>query len=74
MADSSGNIISSWGDIVSPIFPRSAVKMIQALPLIETGAAERFRLTDEHLALACASHSGERGHVRAVGLVGTPIA
>jgi L-asparaginase II len=66
MADSSGNIIASWGDTVSPIFPRSAVKMIQALPLIETGAAERFRLTDEHLALACASHSGEPGHVRAV--------
>ena len=66
MADSSGNIIASWGDIVRPIFPRSAVKMIQALPLIETGAAERFRLTDEHLALACASHSGEPGHVRAV--------
>ncbi|MEA2968638.1 MAG: hypothetical protein QOE78_1899, partial [Alphaproteobacteria bacterium] len=37
-----------------------------ALPLIETGAAERFRLNDEHLALACASHSGEPGHVRAV--------
>jgi L-asparaginase II len=66
MADSSGNVIASWGDIVSPIFPRSAVKMIQALPLIETGAAERFRLTDEHLALACASHSGEPEHVRAV--------
>ena len=40
--------------------------MIQSLPLIETGAAERFRLNDEHLALACASHSGEPGHVRAV--------
>jgi L-asparaginase II len=66
VADSSGHIIASWGDIASPIFPRSAVKMIQALPLIETGAAERFRLTDEHLALACASHSGERGHVQAV--------
>ena len=66
VADAGGHIIASWGDIASPIFPRSAVKMIQALPLIETGAAERFRLTDEHLALACASHSGERGHVRAV--------
>lgn len=66
IADSSGDIIASWGDIVGPVFPRSAVKMIQALPLIETGAAERFRLTDEHLALACASHSGEPRHVRAV--------
>lgn len=66
VADSVGDIVASWGDIVTPIFPRSAVKMIQALPLIETGAAERFRLNDEHLALACASHSGEPGHVRAV--------
>jgi L-asparaginase II len=66
IADSSGNVIASWGDIDRPIFPRSAVKMIQALPLIETGAAERFRLTGEQLALACASHSGEPAHVRAV--------
>jgi L-asparaginase II len=66
IADSRGDIIAAWGDIDRPIFPRSAVKMIQALPLIESGAAERFRLTDEHLALACASHSGEPVHVRAV--------
>jgi L-asparaginase II len=66
IADSRGDIVAAWGDIDGPIFPRSAVKMIQALPLIESGAAERFRLTDEHLALACASHSGEPVHVRAV--------
>jgi L-asparaginase II len=66
IADPSGNIIAGWGAIDRPIFPRSAVKMIQALPLMETGAAERFRLTGEQLALACASHSGEPAHVRAV--------
>jgi L-asparaginase II len=66
IADSGGNVIASWGDIDRPIFPRSAIKMIQALPLLETGAAERFRLTGEQLALACASHSGEPAHVRAV--------
>jgi L-asparaginase II len=58
--------ISAWGDIDRLVFPRSAVKMIQALPLIETGAADRFALSDCEIALACASHSGEPGHVIAV--------
>jgi L-asparaginase II len=66
IADSRGHIVAAWGDIDHPIFPRSAVKMIQALPLIECGAADRFRLTGRQLALACASHSGEPAHVHAV--------
>ncbi len=49
-----------------PIYPRSAVKPLQALPLIETGAADKFSLTDKELALACASHKGEPAHVDAV--------
>ena len=48
------------------MFPRSAVKALQALPLVESGAAERYAFTGEELALACASHSGEPGHVAAV--------
>ena len=46
--------------------PRSAIKPIQALPLVSTGAAEAFGLTDVELALACSSHDGERGHVDGV--------
>jgi L-asparaginase II len=46
-----------------PVFPRSAVKALQALVLIETGAADKFGFGDEELALACSSHSGEPGHV-----------
>jgi L-asparaginase II len=61
-----GEMLAAWGDVERSIFPRSAVKMIQALPLIESGAADRFRLTDVQIALACASHSGEPGHVRAI--------
>lgn len=61
-----GDVVAAWGDVERPVFPRSAVKMIQALPLIESGAADRFRLTGAHIALACASHSGEREHVDAV--------
>jgi L-asparaginase II len=66
IVDAEGHTLAAWGDVERPIFPRSAVKMIQALPLVESGAADRFRLTDAHIALACASHSGEPGHVGAV--------
>ena len=54
------------GDVTTPIFPRSAVKALQALPLVETGAADAYGFGDEELALACASHSGEPGHVAGV--------
>ncbi len=50
------------GDVAQPVFPRSAIKALQALPLVESGAAERFRLTDAEIALACASHGGEPEH------------
>jgi L-asparaginase II len=69
VVDADGGIVQSLGDIERPVFPRSAVKALQALPLIESGAAERFRLTDAELVLACASHSGERMHLEQVGSV-----
>jgi L-asparaginase II len=53
---------TATGDIERPVFPRSAVKVLQALPLVQSGAAERFGLVDEELALACASHGGEPRH------------
>jgi L-asparaginase II len=62
IVDSSGAVHSALGDITRPIFPRSAVKVLQALPLVASGAADRFGLTDEELALACASHGGEAAH------------
>ncbi len=60
--DADGAVLLSLGDVDRPVFPRSAVKAIQALPLMESGAAERFGLTDPEIALACASHSGEPAH------------
>ncbi len=60
----SGQTISCAGDIVAPIFPRSAIKAFQCLPLIESGAAERFGLNDEEIALCCSSHNGEPEHLR----------
>lgn len=66
IVDSDGNVLSAWGDIDSPVYARSALKPIQAIPLVETGAADRFALGDAEIALACASHGGEPGHTQAV--------
>ncbi len=66
VVDAAGKIVHSAGDPHMPIYPRSAAKPLQALPLIETGAADRFGLTDKELALACASHKGEPAHIEAV--------
>ncbi|HEY0291824.1 MAG TPA: asparaginase [Hansschlegelia sp.] len=63
VSDAAGGLLLSIGDVERPVFPRSAVKAIQALPLVESGAAARFGLTDQELALACASHGGEPEHV-----------
>ena len=66
LVDTSGRIVEAWGDATRPVMPRSAIKPIQALPLVSTGAADAFGLTDVELALACGSHGGEPGHVDAV--------
>ena len=66
VVDADGATVLALGDVASPIFPRSAVKALQAMPLVETGAADRYRLDDEELAIACGSHGGEPAHVAAV--------
>ncbi len=63
VVDANGAVHTAWGDIDRPIFPRSAVKLLQALPLITSGAADDLKLSDEQLALACSSHGGEPEHV-----------
>lgn len=62
VVDADGKTVLALGDIETPVFPRSAVKAFQALPLVESGIADRFGLTDEELALAISSHSGEVRH------------
>ncbi len=62
ICDASGGIVEAWGDPGAIIFPRSSCKMIQALPLVETGAADAAGLSEAHLALSCASHSGAHIH------------
>jgi L-asparaginase II len=66
VADSAGKIVFALGDLETPVYPRSSLKPIQALPLIESGAADAFGLSDEEIALACASHSGEPMHTTRV--------
>lgn len=68
VADADGRLRSALGDVERPIFPRSALKPIQAIPLVESGAADAFAVSDEELALACASHSGEKMHTERVAL------
>jgi len=63
VVDSAGGLVFAFGDIERPIYPRSAVKAFQALPLIESGAADRMGFSAEAMALACSSHSGEAEHV-----------
>jgi L-asparaginase II len=60
--DADGGIVLSLGDVERPVFPRSAVKALQALPLFESGAADRYGLSEPEIALAVASHSGEPAH------------
>lgn len=66
VCDPAGRVIHQWGDIERLVYPRSAIKVLQALPLIETGAADAFGLSNTELALACASHNGEAIHTETV--------
>jgi L-asparaginase II len=63
VVDGDGRIVFSAGDVDAAVFPRSACKAMQALPLIETGAADAYGFGNRELALACSSHSGEPEHV-----------
>lgn len=66
VVDAAGRVVSSAGHIEVPIFARSAVKPLQALPLVESGAADALSLSQKEIALACASHRGEPAHADAV--------
>ena len=66
VADADGTVLHEQGDARRPVFPRSAVKPLQALPLVESGAARRFAVSEQELALACASHGGEPMHTERV--------
>jgi len=66
IVDAGGHVLARWGDIDAPVYPRSAIKSLQAIPLVESGALDAFGLGDEELALACSSHNGEARHTELV--------
>ena len=66
ICDDTGQIVEAWGDPAAQVYPRSSAKMIQALPLLESGAADAHGLSAEQLALSCASHNGAAIHTTRV--------
>jgi L-asparaginase II len=65
--DGDGKVVFSAGDIKAAVFPRSACKAMQGLPLVESGAADAYGFGNRELALACSSHSGEPEHAALAG-------
>lgn len=66
IVDGSGRLLYQVGDAAKVSFWRSSAKPIQAMPLVMTGAAERFGFGAEHLAVFCASHNGEKVHTQTI--------
>lgn len=66
VVDSGGSVLYAAGDPDRVTFLRSSAKPLQALAMVESGAAEHFDLTDREIAVMCASHAGEPFHVAAV--------
>lgn len=62
IVDAQGNVQGQWGDIKQPVYPRSSNKALQALAMMESGAADEFGFSDAEIALACSSHGGEEIH------------
>jgi L-asparaginase II len=67
--DGNGETVLSLGSPETVTFFRSACKALQALPCITSGAADAFEFSEEEIALACSSHSGESRHVRIAQLM-----
>ena len=66
VCDPDGNVLQAVGDPGAYIYARSSAKPFQALPLVHSGAADAFGLTDRELAVVCASHNAEEPHLAAV--------
>lgn len=66
VVDAKGTLLKSAGDAYFKTFIRSSAKPIQAMPVIFSGAAEKYGFTVRELAVMCASHSGEAIHVETV--------
>lgn len=66
VTDAAGRVVEGAGEWSRPVFVRSSVKCLQALPLLEIGAADRFDYSDAEVALALSSHNAEPCHTEVV--------
>ena len=62
ITDATGKDLLCLGDVDEPVYPRSAIKALQCLPVIESGAADHYGFAASEIALCCASHSGTTSH------------
>ena len=69
VCDGQGRAVTVHGDPERLTWMRSTMKPFQALPLVEDGVVEALGITEEELAVICASHSGEPMHVELVGSI-----
>lgn len=61
-----GEMLVALGDVFQEVYPRSAIKPLQALAMMESGAVDKFGLTDKEISLSCASHNAEPDHIATV--------
>ncbi len=66
IVDKNNEVIYSQGDIDQLCYPRSAMKFFQQIPLIKSGAIEKFGFTQKEIAILCGSHNGENAHIETV--------
>jgi len=66
VADPAGQMIQAFGDVTQPVFLRSAAKPFQVMPAVLSGGIDGFGITEQELAVLCASHSAEPRHMEAV--------
>ncbi|MGB1360683.1 MAG: asparaginase [Alphaproteobacteria bacterium] len=66
VVDTQGNVRLAMGDVEKPIYGRSAVKILQALPMVLSGGVEKYDLSAEEISVTCASHGGEERHTKVV--------
>jgi len=64
--DGNGATICSLGSPETITYLRSSGKPFQALPVVASGAADRFGFTEKEVAISCGSHNGEPIHVETV--------
>lgn len=64
IVSATSGVLLALGDTKRPVYPRSAIKALQALPLIQSGAADHYGYGHDQIALACASHTGTAKHAR----------